>query len=158
MPHCALPRVWTLCSTAESCRALCTTHEPSCPSSTGRAYKRISPCAFCPRCLCLLSTPVSRRRFPCFASTAASMDTPPPCIPSPPCRSQSTTVPRNCFPTRPTSTFDAGERSRRRHAGELLPRRRPPSSSQARAQDPTVLVRHGPWIAVVSTLSSIGHQ
>jgi hypothetical protein len=75
------------------------------PPPIGCAYKRAPSLVHFVRPAALFSPPVSSRRLPCSTSTAATMDNPPHCLPSPPCRSRNITVPQIFFPSRQNSTF-----------------------------------------------------
>jgi hypothetical protein len=63
--------------------------------------------------------PVCRHRAPLFCFPHDCRGVPPSHCPSPPCRSWSTAVPQNCFPTHQTFTFLVGEPPRRHHVSEL---------------------------------------
>jgi hypothetical protein len=73
------------------------------------------------------------------------------CLPFFSCRSQSTAVPRSCFPTPQSVAFDTGEPPRRRCAGELPPRCCPSPSVRFQGRHLVAPLHLGPWMHPMRT-------
>jgi hypothetical protein len=92
---------------------------------------------------CLLPALMSSRRLPCSVSTVATVQFPPSHYPSPLCRYRSPPCPR------------AASRPARSPPSSPEHHRRPSSLNHAMVSDLAALVRHGPKVHMVRTLSPV---